>query len=195
MRITTFFLDKILQLAAFILLGLVLGVLVWRVIDAGYFQQWRKLPIVPVKFGELAMAGRGDIYANATDGKTYRCTSWKGECWIQDQAPTDIHFAGEVTKPCNFSLPEFFFLANPPINSVSCIQARTDYGDGFSKYAYVLDRSNDVWEWSHPVSAYSSYFMMFAFPGAGLLVGLVVGIVSLRHRGRNQMHRDSSRLT
>ncbi len=109
MRITTFFLDKILQLAAFILLGLVLGVLVWRVIDAGYFQQWRKLPIAPVEFGELAMAGRGDIYANATDGKTYRCTSWKGECWIQDQAPTDIHFVVKLQSRAIFLYPNFSF--------------------------------------------------------------------------------------
>jgi hypothetical protein len=194
MRASTLLLDKILQLAVFTLLGFVLGTLIWRAINAGYFQQWHKLLPASVEFKELAMAGSGDVYANAVDGKTYRCSSWKNECWILDQAPTGIHFVGEVTKPCDFSLPEFSFLANPPINSVSCIQARTDYGDGFSKYAYVLDRSSDVWEWSHPVSAYSSYFMMFALPGAGLLLGLVISILSLRHRGKNQMHRDSSRL-
>jgi hypothetical protein len=96
--------------------------------------------------------------------------------------PDIVTFFVEITKPCDFSSPEFTFLANPPINSVSCIQATTYYApDGFDQNAYVLDRSNDVWEWSHIVGP-NSYFTMFALIGVGLLVGLIVGIVSLRHR-------------
>ena len=92
-----------------------------------------------------------------------------------------------ATKPCVYSSPEFFFLANAPRNIVDCIQLVTPYPDGYGRSAYVLDKDGTLWEWSHLTGAYSNLFLVYFLPGIGIIVGLVVGIIWVR-RSHNRAH-------
>ena len=161
----------------FVVLGLFLGIGLSQAQNAGYFERWQKLETPPVKVVELITSGKGTVFARAADGETYRCTDWRGECWLLGEVYSFANdpYPTTVTKPCNFSSPEFFPLAGPPKGIVDCIHDETIYADGWGEQTYVLDTDGIVWEWSHGGTVYSSGGGDIFCSCLGMLLGLVLG--------------------
>jgi hypothetical protein len=182
MRVSAFLLGKFLQLAAFVLAGFVLGLVISKAADSGYFQQWQKLPVSSAKITELPSANGNSVFAKTDSGEVLRCTEWNYECWVKDKIPERVSWSGEVTKPCNYSSPEFVLLANPPGTRIDCVQSN----DGFTRYAYVLDDSGNTWQWAFGESIDNRMGRMVIYPALGALVGLILGVIWLRRRPVNK---------
>ena len=163
--------------ALFVVLGLLLGIGVSQARNAGYFEQWQQTASPPVKIEELITSGKGTILAKTIDGEILRCTNWREECWIPAQlpSPVDDAYVTIVTKPCDFSSPEFSLLTNRPREIIDCIQDKTTYADGWGEQTYVLDADGVVWEWSHGGTVYSAGGGHILFSCLGMLLGVCLG--------------------
>ncbi len=177
MRVIGFYFDILSRIALAVLLGFVIGYSLAWAVSNGYFQVWRQLPSPPSKATALLTAARESIYIKATDDRTYRCSDLWDECWFREPVPVDLPTSFTVTRPCIFTRPEFFLLANAPRSIADCLQVTTPYPDGYGQSAYILDRDGKLWIWSHITDAYTNLIIAYLFPGVSLIVGLGLGIL------------------
>ncbi len=190
MRVIGFYFDILGRIALTVLLGFMIGYgLTWAVSN-GYFQTWRQLPSPPAKATALLTTVRESIYIQAANGQTYRCTEWMDECWIREPAPATLPDFDAVTRPCVSSAPEFFLFASAPRNAADCLQMTISYPDGYGRSAYILDRDGKIWTWTHIASAYMNFIVAYVFPGLGVIVGLVIGIIWAK-RSRKKIEEAS----
>jgi hypothetical protein len=81
-----------------------------------------------------------------------------------------------VTKPCDYSEPEFFIFTNSPKNIEDCLQIKMLYPEGEGRETFVRDSNGNIWEWSHV-----SHFQLnelVCYPFSGLLIGLVIAVAT-----------------
>lgn len=174
---------RVLRIIVCIVLGMFFAVALYigiaRSINAGYFARWRKLPAPPAHIEEFVVGAHGTVYARTESGLVYRCSSWRDECWEQDEIPQDTRYFMDTTAPCDFSAPEFSWTTNPPADSAICIQGEEVYADCFGEDTYILDEDGDVWAWSHTVCANigGTLFMLCVSAAIGAGMGMVAGIV------------------
>jgi hypothetical protein len=166
----------------FFLLGIVLGFIAWRAYDAGYFEQWQKTNAPPRDDINLLTAVGSSVYIETGEGETYRCTTWARECWIKDHAPQEVRFPEWPGKPCDFASPEFSLLTNRPWLVRACFQSATTYPDGYGRFAYVLDQTGDVWEWSHTTGGLGYEVWPFCFVSLGVVMGGLAAALWQRSR-------------
>ena len=146
---------KIVKIIAFGAIGLFLGLGLSSIIESGYFQPWKKLSAPPPNMSAYFSVGE------------------------EQNSPTPV----KITKPCDFSSPEFSLLSNSPKNIVDCIQRSEVYPDGYGRFASVLDSDGNVWEWAHVVTASDSLSSMICLPSLGLLIGVVIALLAKRQNG------------
>ncbi len=141
-------LTRIARLTSLMTIGLVLGFVAWQAFQQGYFSRWRRLAIAP-QDAAVYLAGRGQ----AAD------------------------LSGRITKPCDFSKPEFSFPVNAPARISDCIQLEWWGPEVYDRRTYVLDQPGSVWAWSFRLYAPEVELAMFCMSGFGLGVGALVGIL------------------
>ena len=81
-----------------------------------------------------------------------------------------------ITKPCDYSEPEFSFFSNSPKDIEDCLQIRTHYPEGYGQETFVRDSNGNIWEWSY--LAYFGLNELLCYPSYGLLIGLVIAIAT-----------------
>jgi hypothetical protein len=181
-------------------LGILLGIMFASVSSLGYFVQWLKLPPPPARVSEiLNIVGANGAYGvsiKTIDGKIYVCNYSYEECWVSDQVPSNFRGSPSTVKPCNYSRPEFFFVTNPPQDSVDCIQGSVGQADGGVILAYEIDKNGEVWEWSH-ASGIGVFQDLFNFSLIGLFSGIIIGwiVASRVSKSRKQRRSLDTRLT
>ena len=93
---------------------------------------------------------------------------------------THTYFNG-ITKPCDYSAPEFSFLTNAPRNIVDCVRAENQHFETPGYTTYALGSDGRVWTWEYspawPLFLYMRYIVS-AFLGAmlGVVVCMVVSV-------------------
>ena len=143
-------LRRFIWIAVCTIIGASLAASVFVMRTRGYFEQWHELAVAPLGAIELLSDETGAIYVKTSTDETYRLDWCEGdECWVKGEVPQDAAKVQpvEVTKPCNFSSPEFSLFTNAPRGIIDCIQTLEPQPDGFVRYAYVLDKDGTVWHW------------------------------------------------
>ena len=158
--------------------GFILGLGLFLIDNNGYFQYWQNLPSPPQEISEIIPAGAPSFFIKTLDGSTYYYSSWHNEGWLQKTVPTDFVNPFEVTRPCDFSSPEFSLLTNSPPKIKDCVQETTLYADGSTQYTLAIDGKGNIWEWKHTTTAYDSLNQIIFFPFIGLLFGIVIAILT-----------------
>jgi len=151
---------KIVKMIAFGVIGLFIGLGFLTITESGYLQRWRKLSTPPQNVSEYFSAGE------------------------EQNSPSPV----KITKPCDYSSPEFSILSNSPQNTVDCVQRYEIYSDGYGRFASVLDNNGNVWEWAHVVTAYDSLSTGVCLPSLGLFVGVVIAFLANRPTGGDNAH-------
>ena len=167
---------RLAKILAIGLIGLILGLAWSRSISSGYFQAWEKLPPPPLPIIEFVAVGEGSIIAKTANDSVLRCSSWLHECWAQADLSKSSFDHTRVTKPCDFSSPEFSSFKSHPKNTIDCIQGVTQYAEGVGMDTYILDSDGNVWEWSYIFAGNETLFAAFApycCPSFGLLIGII----------------------
>jgi len=165
---------RVVKIIAVGIIGFFLGYSLWRFDHDGYSQKWERLPTPPQDVSELIPTGEPPLFIKSSDGNTYYLSYQYNEGWLQESVPEELINPFEVTKPCDFSFPEFSRFSNAPENVRDCVQEKTMYADGYIKHAFVVDSDGNLWEWHHTISP-EDLTPMFCLPSSGLLIGLLVG--------------------
>jgi len=165
---------RVVKVIAVGTIGFILGYSQWRFNHDGYSQQWKILPSPPAEVAELIPTGEPPLFIKTLDGKTYYLSYNYSEGWIQKSVPEELIYPFEVTKPCDFSFPEFSRFSNAPNDVINCVQEKTNYGDGYIKFAFIVDSTGNIWEWRHGITP-KDITAMFCLPSSGLIIGLLVG--------------------
>ncbi len=139
---------RLITIIAFGIIGIFLGIGLFHLDDSGYFQHWQRLLAAPANISDI----------------------------FSPESPQYDYPHVQYTKPCNYSSPEFSILANPPKNIVDCIQESEMYADGGTRSAQVIDRSENIWEWSHFTYAYDEQTKMILLPVFGCAIGIVIAL-------------------
>ena len=120
----------------------------------------------------------GIVFSNVTTSGYFE--RWKISHLPQDYIVTRFAEAQNtpliVTKPCDYSEPEFSIFTNSPKNIEDCLQIKILYPEGEGRDTFVRDSNGNIWEWS-----YLSYFglnELVCYPSYGLLIGLVIAIAT-----------------
>ena len=128
------------------IISFIFGFGLWACGISGNTQEWEKLPTPPQNVSELIPTGDPPFFIKTSDSKTYRYSDWHNEGWLQASIPQNPVNPFDVTKPCDFSLPEFSPFSNAPKSIKDCFQETTKYADGYIKYALVIDNDGNIWE-------------------------------------------------
>ena len=140
---------RIFRFLSIVAICFFLGFGLWRLADLGYFRQWERLTLAPEdKTQYLTMTGN-------------------------PSSQNPVRF----TKPCDYSKPEFAFLARPPAGIIDCLQRSDLYPDGYGRTTYVLDSAGNVWIWGYTLSAYTTVARMIFWPSAGLIIGVIIALL------------------
>jgi hypothetical protein len=126
-----------------------IGVGIWHITDNGYLQRWEKLPLEVQSISQ---------HFALEEGISSRPT--------------------KITKPCDYSMPEFSWFSNSPKNIVDCVQKSEIFADGYLRFTSALDNKAIVWEWKHMKTANESIRQMICFPSAGLIIGVLIAVLT-----------------
>lgn len=168
---------SILQVAAFILLLLVLpiisafGVAYYSLLDiSGRFKPWQSLGGPP----ERALRIIGLCYASVcveteNNAKYFHCLNNKN-CWTKTDLPDEdiIPFSAKLYNPCQFE----FEVPSPPADTIQIAGAKACESGGDGQTYYALQEDGTVWVWSHTIPDMASLAALGA-----LWLGLQIGIV------------------
>ncbi len=156
--------------AVCMVLGVLAGYGLWQAYFHGYFVRWQPVEAPPSGVAELLTSYGWPLYVRGLDNKTY---VGLGE-WQETDLPEEISPNWTVVKPCRMVWPEFSPLARPPRDIAQCLQ-----GEGIleavASYAYVLDRTGNLWVWGHNPGPYGYLATFVVFIGLGGFAGLVAG--------------------
>lgn len=127
------------------MIGLLLGVGIFQLDTNGFFERWKKLTSPSTDILNLFEI------EGASSGNGV-----------------------EITKPCNFSTPEFSFVSNYPKDIVDCVQKIVREADVYTKSAYAKDSKGIIWEWRLFSYAYAENSKLFMYPLLGFAFGLAI---------------------
>jgi hypothetical protein len=137
---------RTIRVIGFAIIGFFLAFWLYDIFESGYFQRWEKLASPSEQVSE---------YFSAPEKKAIS--------------------GFEVTKPCDYSMPEFSILSNAPKNSIDCVQTKQLYPEGEGRATFVRDNAGNIWEWSNLV--YVNMIALVCWPGFGALIGIIAAIV------------------
>jgi len=137
---------RMIRVIGFAMLGFFLAFWLYDLFESGYFRRWEKLSSPTEQVSEYF------------------------------SAPTKKANSGfEVTKPCDYSMPEFSLISNSPKNIIDCVQTRQLYAEGEGRDTFVRDNAGNIWKWTNLV--YIDMIALVCWPGFGALIGVVAAIV------------------
>ena len=139
-------------------IGFLLGYAAWRITDLGYFERWERLNTGP------------------TEIPRYFSVSW--------QQSMGGHV--KITKPCDYSWPEFSIPASPPRGITDCLQRLEMDPGGSTRITYVLDECGTVWQRTHPDNTRVHYLGMLCLPSAGLIAGAIAALIFEASKAHHQ---------
>jgi hypothetical protein len=135
------------RIFVFGIIGLLLGIGLFNLVDYGYFERWKKLP----------------------DSSYHSLNLFISENWQNNDGT-------KFTKPCNYSSPEFFFLSNYPRDIADCVQIHVQYAEGAHFYSYVLEQDGYIWEWNHLAINELSEMTIFSLSGSLIGIGIAIWV-------------------
>jgi hypothetical protein len=155
--------------------GMILGLFWSWSLLTGYFKAWEKLSPPPSTIVELVTVGDAGLYVKTIDNSILRCSNWRNECWVKDKISENSRET-RITKPCNFSSPEFSPIKRHPENISDCIQGVTQYVEGNIAQTFVLDNVGNIWEWNNASSGFdplAAIFITFCSSSLGIVLGII----------------------
>ncbi len=103
--------------------------------------------------------------------------------YVSDYYGDSVLQSGQVTRPCDYSKPEFSGIAFPPGSIVDCLQLVELYPDAIGRTTYVLDKNHQVWRWTYMQGGLLNVELLCISPFAGLGAGMMIGFVMPRRKG------------
>jgi len=144
---------QFLKTIAFATIGLIVGLAIFILVDGGYFERWKQVSPPPpniVRYFSVSEAQEQSMSKGIV----------------------------KVTRPCDYSAPEFSLLSNSPKRIVDCFQESIEYAGTYYQNTSVLDSDGNVWDW-HLFRIGLDYLgSLICLPGLGLLTGLFIAFLS-----------------
>lgn len=114
--------------------------------------------------------------------------------YLSERYGDGVLHSERVTRPCDYSKPEFSAIAFAPSSIVDCLQLEELYPDAIGRTTYVLDKNHQVWMWTYIQGSLFNVELLFWSPFVGLGVGVIIAFVRLCHRAGEIGVADSCRI-
>jgi hypothetical protein len=173
--------SKFLLLVIAMLLGLGAGWLAYTVVTyrlpSGHWQRLGTLPEKPT----LIIANQGlEVFIRTIKDNVYECALTRDSCEL---ASLQTVPSSRIPPVCDFGA----IFTSPTLhgNIVDKVEYHCFSYVGLSdeQFSFVILNDNSIWAWARQFSEYE-FINKFAYMGAGIVLGFLVGCVILILRGR-----------
>jgi hypothetical protein len=174
-------LSKFLLLIISTLLGLGAGWLAYNVITYRIPSgAWYRIGTLPEKPVEIVGSQVFDVFIRMTDGNVYVCGLGTVRC--EPASPESIP-SSRLPTACDSDI--IFAVPQPPGEVVDEVEyyCRSHFGLADGQFNFVALTDKSIWTWSNQFSEYE-FINEFAYLGAGIVLGFLVGYVILILRRR-----------
>ena len=157
------------------LVGMFLPIVIYFIVNSGYFIQWRVVAQAPTGTANLVVGDYGGLMVQTSSGQVLSCDSEEPGCWTATISPRN-----QTGEPCDKTAAAFSLLARSPENIVECIRSQGSYAEVGYTVLYARDQQGNIWKWEKSTSAYAIILlpaMGLAGGFAGVLVGSIVWAV------------------
>ncbi|HXQ35108.1 MAG TPA: hypothetical protein VN843_13925 [Anaerolineales bacterium] len=192
-----FFLVKLLTFFLFIIIGIWLGFMafqLWLRVDAtDIFVRWQQLK-GQQKFEHIFYAHSWEVWAHAITGTDYvyrtgACDEMKCYEWLEAKSDThfDLGMQQIIRSGCQHSY--HYYINSDPLSRLKpryppqhtaspaeCVLVieHNPYNGAESQIYYVLLDNGDIWMWKYIPDLSGEFILFFAFPLAGLIIGIII---------------------